>query len=148
MNCIRNSKKTRSMLLTVVFALGVVSIVFGLVGARLTPEDQHATIRLMGMLTGMGTGIVLVAAIATIRARVVKPEKLEQERIEAEDERNVALTQRAMYIAALAAMGVLVALAFVFTGLGYSLPGLLCVAGLYVEAASFIVARAVLRRRM
>lgn len=148
MFCSMMSKKNRQWMLRLFLALGVVSLAFGLVGARLTPESEHSTMRLMGMVTGFGTGIVLVAVIVTIREHFVKPEKLEQEKIEAQDERNVALNRAALSVAAAVAILVFAALAFVLTGMGYSTAGLLCIVGMYVEVIGFVIARAVLSKRM
>lgn len=148
MICSILSEKSKKAMLTLCVVVGIVSILFGAVGAYLTPEEQHSTTQLMGMLCGLGFGILFVAAVLTIRSRFVKPEKLEQEKIEAQDERNVALVQMALSVAAYVALMMFAVFAFVFVGLGYSLPGFLCIVGMYVEVAAFVVARAVLSKKM
>ena len=148
MICSLMNQKNRKVFLGIVLALGVVTMIFGIVGGLITPEEQHTTMRLMGMLSGFGVGIMAVAVFMTIRARVVKPEQLAQEEIDAQDERNIAIGRAALSVAAFVGMFVFIVLAFVLQALGYTLPSLLCVVGLYVEAISMFVARAFLNRKM
>ena len=46
---------------------------------------------LMDAMLGFGAGVMAVAIVRTIRARVISREKLEQEEIDKWDERNIAI---------------------------------------------------------
>ena len=85
---------TRAMEIAV-FALGLVSFLFGLLSFLIVKPDGHSTNTLLGMFTGFGFGIMAVAAYKTIRQKVVSKEKLEQEKIDQQDERSIAITRAA-----------------------------------------------------
>ncbi len=142
----KQSGKGKSAIIAL--TVGVLSLAFGIIGMLNTPDEAHEQARLMGMFTGFGTGILGVAAYYMIRKRVVKPEKLAQEEIERTDERNVALNRAALSVAAFAAVLAFALLAFVLLGLGYVLPSQLCIIGMYVEAAAYVIARVVLNKKM
>ena len=148
MICSWMNQKNRKIVLGIVLALGIVTMAFGIIGGLVTPEEQHATMRLMGMLAGFGVGILAVAVFMTIRSRVIKPEKLAQEEIDAQDERNIAVSRAALSVAAFVGMGMFVVLAFVLQALGYTTPSLLCIVGLYVEAIGLLLARIYFNRKM
>lgn len=138
---------TRTMEI-VVFALGLVSFLFGLLSFLIGKPDGHSANTLLGMFTGFGFGIMAVAAYKTIRQKVVSKEKLEQEKIDQEDERNIAIIRAACAAAYAAAIVLFAVLIFVFMGLGYSVPSYICLGAMYVLVAVFAVAKKVLEKRM
>lgn len=133
---------------TVAFAVGIASFLFGLLGYTIVKPDGQAINTFLGMLTGFGAGIILVAAFKTIRAKVVSKEKLEQEAIEKQDERNVAITHAAGLASFYVGIALISILCFLFMLLGYAVPSYICLAGLYVLAGSFLIARRVIGKRM
>lgn len=138
-------KNTISIL---VLILGVVSFVFGLLGFLIGQPEEHHLNTLLGMFTGFGFGIGAVAVFQLIRKRVTPKEKLEQEQIEREDERNRALNASAASVGYMTAVVLLAAFSFLFMGMGNRLPSYVCILGIYVLVASYAIARRVLAKRM
>lgn len=138
---------TRAMEIAV-FVLGLVSFLFGLLSFLIVKPDGHSTNTLLGMFTGFGFGIMAVAAYKTIRQKVVSKEKLEQEKIEEEDERNIAIIRAACTVAYAAAILLFAVLIFVFMGLGYTVPSYVCLGAMYVLVAVFAVSKKVLEKKM
>lgn len=145
MLCKLQSKKT---LLYLALALGVVSLAYGLLAFIFTKPEGHTINTLLGMFTGFGFGVIVVALYRLIHQRVTPKEKLEQEKIEQQDERNVAIIHAAGFAGMYAAGALLVVFTFVFMGLGYRVPSFICVGGLYVIVGVFALARHILSKRM
>ena len=95
-----------------------------------------------------GFGIIAVAGFMLVRSKVVSPQKLMQEEIEREDERNIAISRAAGLAGFFAGVGLFAVLAFVFMGLGYRVPSFVCVGGIYVLVAGYLVARRVYAKKM
>lgn len=138
------AKKARSA----AFILGIVSFLFGLLTYLIGKPEGHALNTLLGMFTGFGFGILAVAVFMTIRAKVVSKEKLEQEQIEREDERNIAIGQKAGEVGFFTSITLFVALTFLFMGLGYTVPSYICLGCLYVQVLAMLIARKIISRRM
>ena len=85
--------------------MGAVSFLFGLLMFLIVKPDGHAANTLMGMFTGFGAGILGVAVTRLIRQKVVSKEKLEQEEIERQDERNIAIMRAAGLVGFYTAIG-------------------------------------------
>lgn len=132
----------------IALCIGIASLAFGVISAFLTPEQSEAASRLSGMLTGFGFGILVVAAVRLIRSKVISKEKLEEEAIDKQDERNIAITRMAGLVGFYTGGAVLCVFVFLFTGMGYMTPAYACLAGLYMMAGAFVIAGRVLRRRM
>lgn len=141
-------KRWSRMVEIAVFALGLVSFLFGLLTFLLTDPEGHSYNTLLGMFTGFGFGIMAVAAYKAIRQKVVSRERLEQEKIDQEDERNIAILRAAGLTAYAASIAVLAVLIFLFMGLGYTVPSYVCLGAMYVLVAVFAVAKKVLGKRM
>ncbi len=132
----------------IVVVLGIVSILLGVLGMYLIQPEEHNLSRLFGMITGAGTGVLLVAAVLTIRARVIGQEKCEQEEIDRQDERNGTLPRFAGLVGYFTAVALLAVLAFLFVALGYAVPSCFCIGSLYLLALTGFIARKVLEKRM
>ena len=145
MMCKKNWSRTVEI---AVFVLGLVSFLFGLLTFLIGRPEGHSYNTLLGMFTGFGLGIMGVAAYKTIRQKVVSREKLEQEKIDQEDERNIAIIRAACSVAYAAAIGVLAVLIFLFMSLGYTVPSYVCLGAMYVQVAVFAIAKKVLEKRM
>lgn len=133
---------------TMMLVLGVASFLFGLLGFLIGQPESSSMNTLMGMFTGFGAGIMGVAIWQTIRAKVVSKEKLEQEEIDQQDERNIAIIRTAGTAAYYAAVLLMAVLIFLFMGLGYRAPSYICLGGLYVLVGVFFIARKVLEKKM
>ncbi|MBE5801265.1 MAG: hypothetical protein E7319_03155 [Clostridiales bacterium] len=129
-------------------ALGIVSFAYGLLTFLIVQPEGQAFNTLLGMFTGFGFGIICVAIFYTIRSKVVPQKKLEQEEIERNDERNIAIVRTACTVGMIAASIVFVVLAFVLMSLGYRVPSFLCIGGLYVTFIATFIARKVLEGKM
>lgn len=124
-----------------VFALGLLTFLLG------KPEGETLN-TFLGMLTGFGFGIMVVAAWITVRRRVVSKEKLDQEAIDSEDERNVAVNRAACTAVFYVSVLLMAALVFLFMGMGYRTPSYICLVAMYVLVLAFFVARRVVEKRM
>ena len=128
--------------------MGAVSFLFGLLMFLIVKPDGHAANTLMGMFTGFGAGILGVAVTRLIRQKVVSKEKLEQEEIERQDERNIAIMRAAGLVGFYTAIGLFAVLVFLFMGLGYTVPSYICLAAMYVMVAVAWIARWKLAKKM
>ncbi len=128
--------------------LGMVSFLFGLLTFLIVKPDGHSVNTLLGMFTGFGAGIMGVALYMTIRAKVVSKEKLEQEEINHNDERNIAIGNKAGVIGFYTAFALLAFMAFLFMGLDYRVPSYACVIALYVLLAVVVISRKILEKKM
>ena len=133
---------------TAMLGLGIVSFLFGLLTFLIGKPDGHTTNTLLGMFTGFGAGIIGVAVWGTIREKVLPKEKLEQEKIELEDERNIAISRAAGLVTFYAAIIIFAVLIFLFMGLGYAVPSYICLGAMYVLVGIALIARKVLSARM
>lgn len=140
--------KWNKHLCTLMVILGAASFLFGLLTFLIVKPESSSMNTLMGMFTGFGAGIMGVAIWQTIRAKVVSKEKLEQEEIDQQDERNIAIIRAAGTAAYYAAILMMALLIFLFMGLGYRAPSYICLGGLYVLVGVFFVARKVLEKKM
>lgn len=140
------NKRWNRAMCTVVFALGLISFLVGLLTFAAGHPEGHTFNTFLGMLTGFGFGIM--AVWQAVRRRLVSKEKLEQEAIDREDERNVAITRAACTAVFYVSVVLMAALVFLFMGLGYRTPSYICLAALYVLVLSLFVARRVLAKRM
>ena len=132
----------------VVLCIGIASLAFGLLSAFFALERGEEASRLSGMLTGFGFGILVVAAVKLIRIKMISKEKLEEEAINKQDERNIAITRMAGLAGFYTGGALMSVFVFLFTAMGYMTPAYICLAGLYVMAGAFVIAARVLSRRM
>ena len=133
---------------TAVLGLGIVSFLFGLLTCLIGKPEGHSINTLLGMFTGFGAGIIGVAVWMTVREKVLPKEKLEQEKIEQQDERNIAISRAAGLVTFYAAILIFAVLIFLFMGVGYRVPAYICMAGLYVLVGVFFIARKALEKKM
>lgn len=133
---------------TAALGLGIVSFLFGLLAFLIGKPEGHSINTLLGMFTGFGAGIIGVAVWMTVREKVLPKEKLEQEKIEQQDERNIAISRAAGLVTFYAAILIFAVLIFLFMGLGYTVPSYICLGAMYVLVGVALVARRVLSARM
>ena len=128
--------------------LGLISLIYGIVAYRLSPESTHHGDRLFGMFTGAGAGLLAVALFTVIRNRLLSPEKREQAEIAQKDERNIAIQRAAFTVAALAGTLLFAILAFVFAALDYKIGSILCMAAMYIQLFTYLIASRILQKKM
>lgn len=133
---------------TAALGLGIVSFLFGLLTFLIGKPEGHSINTLLGMFTGFGAGIIGVAVWMTVREKVLPKEKLEQEKIEQQDERNIAISRAAGLVTFYAAILIFAVLIFLFMGLGYTVPSYICLGAMYVLVGVALIARKVLSARM
>ena len=114
MNC--KNKKVDKWLGWLILGLGVISFLYGLLTFIIVQPEGKSANTLMGMFTGFGFGIMLVGLRTAIRNKRTPKDKLEQEEIERNDERNIAIARAAGTVSMIAGMTIFAVLAFVFMG--------------------------------
>jgi hypothetical protein len=129
-------------------AVGVVSLVFGILSTLKFSGNNDNLSMLEGMFSGFGFGMFLVGLVMWIRLKLTPPEKLKQEEIERKDERNQQILRSAYSVSNAAAIGIFAVLAFIFAGLGYKIPAIICVGGMYVQVLTFYIAFRYFRTKM
>jgi len=123
-------------------------LLFGLITYYVQPDGADNFDTLMGMFVGFGAALFVVGVIGLIRLRLMPAEKRHQMEIEKNDERNKmihAFTFQAMAIVAMLCMAVM---AFLFNGLGYTVPANIVAGAIYLVLLTMIIASRVYRRKM
>ena len=146
MNC--KNKKVDKWLGWLILGLGVISFLYGLLTFIIVQPEGKSANTLMGMFTGFGFGIMLVGLRTAIHNKRTPNDKLEQEEIERNDERNIAIARAAGTVSMIAGMTIFAVLAFVFMGMGLILPSYLSLAGLYVMGITAKIAQKILETKM
>lgn len=128
--------------------VGIISIVLSFVMELELPEDAHNFSMFAGMLAGLGTAFIAVNIFYIIREKISSPEKLKQEEIEKNDERNIQVLRALYTIVAVTSYILFVVLAFTFVLLGYYASSWICVGAIYIEAGVFVISRKILDKKM
>ena len=134
--------------LWILMVVGIISLIFGLITYYVQPNGADNFETLMGMFIGFGAALFVVGVIGLIRLRLMPAEKRRQIEIENNDERNKmihAFTFQAMAIAAMLCLSVM---AFLFNGLGYTVPADIVAGAIYVVLLTMIIASRVYRKKM
>jgi len=103
---------------------------------------------LMGMFIGFGAALFVVGVIGLIRLRLMPAEKRRQMEIEKNDERNNMIHAFTFQATAIAAMFCMAVMAFLFIGLGYTVPANIVAGAIYVVLFTMIIASRVYRKKM
>lgn len=130
------STKIWSMLI----AIGIVTLVFGIVYSQRLPQDLHSMNMLMGMFTGIGGAFAVVGTIRLIHYKRTPVDKLKKEEIERNDERNIQLSRIAGTIANNTATVLFILMIFILVWLDYRIPAFIALGALYVQLFAFIIA--------
>ncbi len=124
----------------VLVVVGIVSFVFGLVNHKNMTGISPNMSMLNGMIQGAGLAIAIVGGIKLLQNKRTPSEKLKAKEIELKDERNIELMRISLSISSTTASLLFVILAFVFIAMDYIIPGLICIAALYIQLASLFIA--------
>lgn len=127
---------------------GLVFLAFGIVSYRLLPEESVCLAVLSGFSAGLGGAFAVISLIRLIWLQISTPEQLKLEEIKRNDERNVQIFQRTMLVVGYLSFFLLAAMSLTFSMLGYGVAGWIAIGGLYLECIVFILAHAVISRRM
>lgn len=139
-----NSKKYNWIL----FAVGISTLLFGLILLWLTPDDAYDTNMLSGMLMGFGASVSIVGIVKHIRIKTISKETLKRLQVEQNDERNVAIMRAAYTVGLITAMALFALLSFFFVGLGYRIPAFFCIGSLYVVAIVVLITKRIYKKKM
>ncbi|MFA9377580.1 MAG: hypothetical protein ACERKZ_12595 [Lachnotalea sp.] len=123
-----------------VLFLGVVLFAFGLINATVINESAHNTMRLMGIITGVGAGFAGVSIAKLIHRKITSPEKLKQEQIELKDERNIQILRIAYTISNVVAALLFAGLVILFSAIGSTKESYLCLGALSIQQIAFWIA--------
>ncbi len=124
----------------ILFLVGIISLIFGAVSHKHMTGISPNISMLNGMITGAGFAFTAVGAIKLLRNKRIPSEKLKAKEIELKDERNIELMRISLSISSTTASLLFAILAFVFIGMDYIIPGLICIVALYIQLASLFIA--------
>jgi anaerobic C4-dicarboxylate transporter len=124
---------------TYIFYIGIGAFAAGLVLNALFGEMEGAIRTLSFVLTGFGTGIIIVGVINNFRIRRLKndPEKAKQLEIDETDERNIRLREKAGYATWHSTMFIFAALTIAFSVLDNKIAFWVTLGALFVHIFSF-----------
>jgi hypothetical protein len=142
-NLYKNTKFKITLLI-----VGVVSLLFGVIGEYHHLATSGSQEMLFGMFTGAGTAWIVVGIIAILRSKFMSKEKLRQEEINIKDERNIQIYRASYTIANTACTVLFAVMGFLFVGLGYQVPGLISIGALWVQVIVFLISYFYYRKKM
>lgn len=146
MNC--KYMKVNKWLGWMMMALGVISLLYGLLTFIIVQPEGKSANTLLGMFTGFGFGIILVGIRNLIHQKRTPKEKLEQEEIERNDERNIAISRAAYSVGMFTAIILFAILGFVFMAMGQITPSYMCIGSMYVMILVTRIAQKILEKKM
>lgn len=132
----------------VLIVVGLVSLVFGIVANSMIPDDARNLSMFTGMFVGAGSAFIGIGVVKLVRLKTVSPEKLKQEEIELNDERNIQILRISYTIANATATIIFAIMAFCFVFLNYIIPALVSVVAIYVQLAAFLIAHKYYSKKM
>lgn len=124
----------------ILIVIGMVLLVFGIVSSIRFPDDAHNMNMLMGMFTGMGSAFIAIGIVKLIHYKRTPAEKLKQEQIELNDERNIEILRIAYTIANVIATILFIVMAFTFVWLDYRIPAFFSIGAMCVQVLAFSIA--------
>lgn len=131
-----------------IFALGVVSLLYGLLTFLIVQPEGKAANTLLGMFAGFGFAVILLGIRRVFHRKHTPKEQLEQEEIDRNDERNIAISRAACAIGMLTGVITMAVLAFILMGMGMILPSYLCIGAMYLMLLAAKIAKMILEKKM
>lgn len=132
----------------ILIAIGIVSIIFGSVANGMLPDDAHNLSMFMGMFVGTGGAFIGIGIVRLVRLKTASPQKLKQEEIERNDERNIQILRISYTVANVTATIIFAIMAFTFVFLDYIIPALISIGAIYVQLAAVFIAHKYYSKQM
>lgn len=132
----KNIKRYWQILLVV----GIVTFIFGaLMHKNMTGISNNMSM-LNGMMQGAGFALFAIGGFKLFQTKRISSEKRKEKEIELKDERNIELMRISLSISSSVATFLFAAMAFLFVGLDYIIPGLISIAAIYIQLISLFIA--------
>jgi len=141
------SKKSNRYLIGLVI-VGAISLVFGIIGHKVSLASTGNEDMLLGMFSGLGATFVATGTIRLFRNKFTSKEKLKQEEIDLKDERNVQILRAAYTITNVASSILFALLAFVFVWLNYRTPAFIAIGALWIQVIVFFISYCYFSKKM
>lgn len=124
----------------ILIVVGIITLIFGIIGYTIPLDDVHNINMLMGMFSGMGGAFTTIGIIKLIRYKRITAEKLKKEEIELNDERNIQVLRAAYTIGNMVATVLFAVIAFIFVWLDYIIPAFISLGAIYIQWLGFFLA--------
>lgn len=128
--------------------VGMISLLFGVVGYKSGWSSTGNEEMLLGMFTGLGAAFAATSIFRLLRRKFSSAEKLKQEEIDLKDERNIQILRVAYTVANTAASLLFAVLTFVFVWLDYRVPAFITIGALWIQAIVFFLAYIYFSKKM
>lgn len=128
--------------------VGMISMLFGIVGYKSGWSSAGNGDMLLGMFTGLGAAFAATSIYRLLHRKLSSAEKLKQEEIDLKDERNVQILRVAYTVANTAASLLFAVLTFVFVWLDYRVPAFITIGALWIQVIVFFLSYAYFSKKM
>lgn len=128
--------------------VGMISLLFGVVGYKSGWSSTGNEDMLLGMFTGLGAAFAATSIYRLLHRKFSSAEKLKQEEIDLKDERNVQILRASYTIASTASSLLFAVMAFVFVWLDYRVPAFISIGALWIQAIVFFVSYTYFSKKM
>ncbi len=119
--------------------VGIVTLIFSVTIYKNILDAPHNVHMLMGMFTGLGGAFTVVGFVKLIRHKRTSAEKLKEEEIELNDERNIQILRIAYSVSSKVATILFILMAFTFVWLNYIIPALISIGAMYIQLLTFLI---------
>lgn len=140
------TKKEKIWLILMIF--GFLAILSGILWFGRLPDDDHYYSRISGVLTGMGGGLMGVAAAKFFGSRLATPEQVRRKEIEQHDERNIQVSRAAQSVVMASAFVMLAVMSLVFTFMDLHPADIICSMAICLLLIIYVVAFNILNKKM
>lgn len=134
--------------LAVFVIIGVISMVFGVVGYWSNPDLPGNSSMLLGMFSGLGCAFIVISVIQLLRNKFSSAEKLKQSQINMKDERNIQILRASYTVTYVASTILFAVMAFVFVWLNYMVPAFIAIGAIWVQVIVFLISYNYLSKKM
>ena len=128
--------------------VGIVSLVFGVVGYKNDLALSSNGDMLLGMFSGMGGAFIVIGVIKLLHNKFASAAKLKEEIINMNDERNIQILRAAYTIANVASTVMFAVMAFVFVWLDYRTPAFIAVGAIWIQLIVFLISYSYFNKKM
>jgi hypothetical protein len=128
--------------------VGIISLLFGIVGYKSGWSSTGNGEMLLGMFTGLGAAFAATSIFRLLHRKFTPAAKLKQEEIDLKDERNVQILRAAYTIANTAASLLFAVLTFIFVWLDYRVPAFITIGALWIQVIVFFLSYTYFSKKM